>query len=598
MGSITWHARCGAVTAFDLDAHDERVQRNRMRRSRTGFAVVALGAVAAMVLTGCAQQSNQGTGQAGGAGRPAVGFPETAPIAVVAGKPGGVFRLGITEPTAIDSFNVQESEGTSVANNLFTGLVQVEPDGKVVPGVASDWNANDNCSVWTFNLKPNQKFHNGETVDAAAFKRGWERAAAPNSASEVSYHLDEIQGYAEFQAGSAPTMTGVATPTPNQIVVTLTQPDCEFQLRTNHPVYSPVPTVVGATSDTNYTDAPIGNGPFKMDGKWNHDQGIRLVRFDDFTAGDKAYLDAIEYTILNPTNGVQLENDGFKNGTFDWARMPAPLVATNRTEYEPQGKWLSKKTNGINYFVTMDTEAPLTSPDARKAISLAIDRAAIAQGVFKGSQAPADAMVPAVFPNAYQPGVCDACAFDVAKAKELAAKAGLTPGTTINLAFNSGGGHEEWTAAVRQQLETNLGLKVNYTGVPFTDHLNNMEVKGASGIFRLAWGADYPTPGNYLVPLMATSSIKLDAEGKVTGNNYSRYSNPEFDALVAKAASTKDDAARNDLWKQAEKIAIGRDLALMPMFARQQFRMVDNSKWGNVNMNFNEDPTFEKIFLK
>ncbi len=568
-----------------------------MTRSRKGFAVVALGAAAAMVLAGCAQQSNQGA-PAGGASQPSVGFPETAPVAVVAGKPGGVFRLGITEPTAIDTFNVQESEGVRITNALFTGLVQVEPDGKVIPGVASDWTPNDNCSQWTFNLKPNTHFSNGEVVDSTSFKRAWERNAAPNSGSEVSYHLDEIQGYTEFQSGKAPTMAGVTTPSPNQLAVALTQPDCEFQLRTNHPSLGPVPSTVGATTDSTYTDAPIGNGPFKIEGKWNHDQGIKLVRNDAYDAGDKAYLDAIEFTILNPTNGVQLENDGFKNGTFDWARMPAPLIATNRTEFEAQGKWLSKKTNGINYFVTMDTEAPLNSADARKAVSMAIDRGAIAQGVFKGSQVPADSMVPALFPQAYQAGVCDACVYDPAKAKELAAKAGLTPGTAINLSFNTGAGHEEWTAAIRQQLETNLGLKVNYSGVPFTDHLNNMEVKGASGLFRLAWGADYPTAGNYLIPLMATSSIKLDAEGKVTGNNYSRYSNPEFDALVTKAASTKDDAARADLWKQAEKIAIGRDLAVMPLWARQQFRLVDNSKWGNVNMDFNEDPTFDKIFLK
>jgi oligopeptide transport system substrate-binding protein len=569
-----------------------------MRRSRTGFAVVALGAAAAMVLSGCAQRSNQGTPPGGAAAGPSVGFPETAPIAVVPGKPGGVFRLGITEPTAIDPFNVQESEGIAVAHALFTGLINVGPDGKVGPGVANDWTTNDNCSQWTFNLKPNTHFSNGEVVDSASFKRGWERIAAPNSGSEVSYHLDEIQGYDDYQGGKAPSMAGVTTPSPNQLVVALTQPDCEFNLRTYHPALSPAPASVGATSDTNYTDAPIGNGAFKLDGKWNHDKGIRLVRNEAYDAGDKAYLDAIEFTIVNPTNGVQLENDGFRNGTFDWARMPAPLITPNRAEFEPQGKWLSKKTNGINYFVTMDTEAPLNSADARKAVSMAIDRAAIAQGVFKGAQVPADSIVPSLFPAAYQAGVCDACVYDPAKAKELAAKAGLAPGTAINLSFNTGAGHEEWTAAVRQQLETNLGLKVNYTGVPFTDHLNNMEPKGASGLFRLAWGADYPTAGNYLIPLMATSSMKLDAEGKVTGNNYSRYSNPEFDALVAKASATKDDAARADLWKQAEKIAIGRDLAVMPMFARQQFRLVDNSKWGNVNMDFNENPTFDKIYLK
>jgi oligopeptide transport system substrate-binding protein len=560
-----------------------------------------MAAAASVVLAGCAQRSNQttpGTGEGGSAAPVSAGFPETAPNPIVPGKPGGTFRLGITEPTAIDPFNVQESEGTSVANALFTGLVEVQPDGAVTPGVASDWNSNADCTVWTFNLKQGTTFHNGEVVDAASFKRGWERAAAPNSGSEVSYHLDEIQGYNELQGGSATEMSGVNATNPNQLVVTLTQPDCEFELRTNHPVLSPAPAAVGATTDTAYTDAPIGNGPFRIDGSWRHNQGVRAVRYENYTAGPKANLDAIEWTILPSANGVQLEYDGFRNGQFDWARLPTPLITPARTEFEPQNKWLSKKTNGINYFVTADFAAPLNTVEARKAVSMAIDRNAITTGVFQNSQAPATALVPAVFPNAYQDGVCDACTYNPEMAKQLAAQAGLTPGTELNLQFNTGAGHEEWTAAVRQQLETNLGLKVNYTGVPFTDLLNNMETPQATGVYRLAWGADYPTPGNYLIPLVATSSIKLDDQGNVTGNNYSRYSNPEVDGILSRASATPDDAARNDLWKQAEQIAIGRDLAVMPLFARQQFRLIANDRFDNINMDFNEDPTFDQISVK
>lgn len=567
-----------------------------MRRSRAGRSAIALTALVGLVLTGCGQQSNTG-GPTDAA--PAVGFPETEPNPEVpGGQPGGVFRLGIVEPVAIDSFNVRESEGFSVAGNLYSGLVHVEADGDVVPGVATDWSANEDCSVWTFNLQEGTTFHNGEVVDAASFKRGWERASAPGSGSTVASRLDIVEGYSDFQAGSAPELTGVNVDNPNQVVVTLAQSDCEFELRTNHPVYSPVPAAVGATSDTAYTDAPIGNGPFRMDGAWQHDEGIRLVRFEEYTAGPEALLDAIEYTILNSTNAAQLEYDGFNNGQFDWARIPPPLLAQARSANEPEGRWLSKRTNGINYFVLTVAQAPLDSPEARKALSLAIDRNAIAQGVFRGSTTPATALVPAVFDDAYQDGVCDACRYDVEEAQRLAEQAGLTPGTEVNLQFNTGGGHEEWTAAVRQQLEQNLGLVVSYSGVPFTDLLDNMTVPEASGIFRLAWSADYPTPGNYLIPLLATSSIAPDAEGNVTGDNYSRYSNPEFDDLVARATATQDDAERNELWKEAERIAIGEDLAVMPLFARQAFRLVATDRFDNININFNEDPTFEVISLR
>ena len=184
-------------------------------------------------------------------------------------------------------------------------------------------------------------------------------------------------------------------------------------------------------------------------------------------------------------------------------------------------------------------------------------------------------------------------------AKQLAAQAGLTPGTEINLQFNTGAGHEEWTAAVKQQLEQNLGLKVNYTGVPFRDLLKNEQQPDASGLYRAAWSADYPTPGNFLAPLLSTKAIGAAGPDDVAnGDNRGRYSNPQFDALIARAAATPDAAARTDLYKQAEKIAIGDDLALIPLWVRQQQRLANTAAFGNVRMDFWENPTLDQITLK
>ncbi|MFC4949517.1 peptide ABC transporter substrate-binding protein [Pseudonocardia sp. GCM10023141] len=569
-----------------------------MRRSRAGLAAVTMTAAVGLVLAGCSQQSNQGT-SSGNAAQPAVGFPETADLPAVPGKPGGTFRLGITEPTAIDPYNVQESEGSTVNKALFTGLVDAKPNGDVIPGVATKWTPNADCTQWTFDLKTGTTFSNGEPVDAAAFKRGWDRTSAKASASQVSYHLDEIAGYDQMQDGSATTLSGVDATDPKTLKVTLSKADCEFELRTMHPVASPVPTVAGAADNKTYNDMPIGNGPFKMDGPWQHEKGIKLVRNDTYGAGPKANLDAVEITITPSANGNQVETDGFNNGTFDWARMPTPVLTSERAANEPKNQWISKKTAGIDYLMTMDTTKPLDSADARKAISMAIDRNAIAQGVFQGSKAPATSLLPPSFTKAYVEGVCTACKFDPAAAKDLAAKAGLTPGTEVKFQFNTGGGHEEWTAAVKQQLETNLGLKVTYSGVPFKDMLTNQRQPGASGFYRSSWGADYPTPGNFIGPLLATSSIGAATPADVaTGDNKGRYSNPQVDALLTKAASTTDEAARNDLYKQAEKISIGDDLGIIPMFIRQQFRLANTAKFGNVKMDFFENPTLAEITLK
>ncbi|MER7436398.1 ABC transporter substrate-binding protein [Pseudonocardia alni] len=568
-----------------------------MRGRRAAASAIALTAVVGLVLTGCSQQSN--TGASGGAAQAGQGFPETPDPEQVPGKPGGVFRMGLTEPTAIDPYNVQESEGALVAKQLFTGLVQVRPNGDEYPGVADTWTSNDNCTQWTFNLKSGQKFSDGTPLTSADFKRGWERTTAKASASEVAYHLNQVQGYEQMQAGTATTLSGVNATNPNTLAVALSEPNCEFELRTAHPALSPVPASAGAADNTTYNDLPLGNGPFRMDGPWQHDRGIKLVRNDNYTAGPKANLDAVEITITPADTGADAEYNGFRNGQFDWARMPTPVQSQARDEFDPQGKWISKKTAGINYLSVQVTKPPMNSVAARKAVSMAIDRAAITAGVFQGGQAPATAIVPPSFPQAYQEGVCDACTFNPDEAKRLAQEAGFQPGTELNFQFNTGGGHEEWTAAVRQQIEQNLGIKVNYSGVPFRDLLDNQQAPDATGIYRSAWGADYPTPANFLGPLLDTTSIGAASPTEpALGNNRGRYSNPEFDQLLARAAATKDEAQRDDLYKQAEQIAIGRDLAIIPMFQRQQYRLAATDRFGNVGMDFFENPTLDTITLK
>lgn len=568
-----------------------------MRGRRAAASAIALTAVVGLVLTGCSQQSN--TGSSGGAAQAGQGFPETPDPELVAGKPGGTFRLGITEPTAIDPYNVQESEGSLVAKQLFTGLVQVKPNGDVYEGVASKWAPNANCTQWTFDLKPNQRFSDGTALTSADFKRGWERTSAKASASEVAYHLNQVQGFDEMQAGTAQQLRGVNATNPNQLVVTLKEPNCEFEVRTAHPALSPIPASAGAADNKAYNDAPLGNGPFKMDGAWRHDQGIRLVRNDNYTAGPKANLDAVEITITPADQGSDTEYNGFRNGQFDWARMPTPVLTQARSEFEPQGKWLSKKTAGINYLQVQVTKPPLNSVAARKAISMSIDRAAITAGVFQGAQAPATSMLPPSFTKVYQEGVCTACTYNPEEAKKLAQEAGFQPGTELNFQFNTGAGHEEWTAAVRQQIEQNLGMKVNYSGVPFRDMLDNQQSPTATGIYRAAWGADYPTADNFLGSLLATKSIgAASPNDPALGNNRGRYSNPEFDRVLAQANATPDEAKRDELYKQAEKIAIGDDLADIPMFQRQQYRLIDTTKFANVGMDFFENPTLDVITLK
>ncbi|MFJ9593142.1 ABC transporter substrate-binding protein [Streptomyces virginiae] len=512
---------------------------------------------------------------------------------------GGTFRLGSTEPDTIDPGRAHESTGILLSNALFTGLYSNTPDGLAEPALAESASSDEGCTSWTFKVKADTKFSNGEVVDAEAFARGWARSAHKAAASDVAYHFAGIKGYDQLQDGSAKTFSGVTTPDAHTIKVDLSKADCEFVLKTAHTAYSPVPKAAKVgEEDKAFGEAPIGNGPFKMDGSWEHNKAINLVRNDEYGL-EKAKLDKVQVTLLNDKTAQQLEYDGFQAGTFDYAHIPTPMLKTAEAKYKPQNKWFAKDTNGMNFVLPIGDNGPTNSKDARLAISYAIDRQAIAKGVFQGYQTPSTTIVPPAFPKAYQKDLCTSCVKqDVAKAKEHAEKAGLKPGTEIKFSFNTGAGHEEWVQAVARQLEDVLGLKVKLDGKDFPGMLKEQQGGQATGVYRFAWGADYPTPENFLFPLLHSASMNKDAEGNVTGDNRARYNNPEFDKLVDTARATKDEAARTAMYKQAEKMAMD-DMALIPTFNRSQFRLMATDKFNGLDdINFNEDPILEKISLK
>lgn len=544
----------------------------------------ALLVLPALVFTACAGDDDSDQGQQGTTGE---------------AKQGGVFRMGLTEPTAIDPYNAQESEGILVTKQLFVGLTTINNEtSELEPGVAERWSHAGGCSEWTFNLRSGTTFSNGDPVDAQAFIRGMTRAAKQSAASDVAYHMAGIAGYGDIHGtgvegappAKATTFSGLSAPDANTLLVKLSAPDCEFDKKTVQPVYSPVPDEAGEADNKTFNDMPIGNGPFKMKEPWQHDQSITLVRNDTYF-GEKAKLDEVAITLLPAQNGIEAEYKGFPT-QFDFARIPPALIPQAKAEYEPQGMFSHDLTNGINYLLVNVVNPPLNKVDARKAISLAIDRDAIIAGVFKGLQTKATSIVPPPFKAYHQAGVCDVCDKpDIPRAKSLAASAGLSPGTRVNLAYNTGAGHETWVQAVQQQLQDNLGLRVELQPFPFRELLQKESQSDASGLFRAAWSADYPSAENFLYPLLSKNSLP-------PGDNRGRYQNAKFDDLLAQARKTPDEPERIRLIQEAERIAIGEDLALIPLWYRDQYRVFDSAKWNNVALDFHEDPTLSVISLK
>ncbi|MDP8937007.1 MAG: peptide ABC transporter substrate-binding protein [Actinomycetota bacterium] len=503
-----------------------------------------------------------------------------------------MFRVPIGEPRAIDPYNARESEGNNVTKRLFVGLVTYDGNAELDmrPGVAERWSTNDDCTQWTFNLR-RSRFSNGEEVTAESFIRGWTRAADAKAASQVAYHLAGIQGYSELHGSpqTATTFSGLSAPDPHTLAVRLTSPDCEFDKKTLVSPMSPVPSVAGAADNRTYNEAPIGNGPFMFEPgtKWEHNQRISLVRNDSYY-GARPNLDGVEYLIFPAQGSLDAQYRAFQAGEVDFSRIPPALIGQARSTYTPRGDLLRIERFGINYVLMNTAKGPLSSADARRAVSMALDREAISNAVYQGALTPASALVPPPFGAFHQSGVCgDACTYDPARAKDLAAGGGLMPGTRLKLAYNNDGGHEGLVQVWKQQLESNLGVVVELDGAPFGEHLAKRD-QGDFDLARASWGADYPTVDSVLHPLLGSDSADNDG----------RYRNPEVDSLIQRARAQKDDAERRRLVNEAERIAIAGDVAVAPMWYRTQYRVFDSRKWTGVGLDFHENATLETVALK
>jgi oligopeptide transport system substrate-binding protein len=502
-------------------------------------------------------------------------------------KQGGVFRSAISEPVAIDPGLAREGSGITVTRQLYEGLVTYDRNAELVmrPGVAERWEAKPDCTEWTFHLR-RSKFSNGEDVTAESFVRGWTRAADGKAASGVAYHMAGIGGYGELHGSvnapqSATTFSGLSAPDPQTFVVKLATADCEFDKKTLMSVMSPVPTNAGGADNKVFGEAPVGNGPFmiKPGTKWEHDRSIALVRSDSYY-GAKPNIDGIEFTIF-PAGGDTYKS--FQAGDIDIAGPPPALRPQAEATYKPQGGFIRDDGVTLAYLSTNDAKGPLQDPDARRALSLAIDRDAINKGISQGYVAPATSLIPPALGSYYQAGVCEACRFDPAKAKELATKTGLVG---ARLAFIYVGA-PTIPEAYKEMFQQNLGVLIDLQPISPPEFQARRD-KADFDIAASTWGADYPTPDNFLFPLLGTGSA----------DNAAHYQNAAFDALIGQERGEHDASARRKLVQAAEQMAIGRDMALIPTFNVPRIVAFDATKWNGVALDFFGAPTYTTMSLR
>jgi ABC-type transport system substrate-binding protein len=470
--------------------------------------------------------------------------------------------IGIVEPQHLVPSNTTETSGSQVLTSLFYPLVNFDEQKQPVEVAAESVTSDDN-KVWTVKLKPGFTFHNGEPVTSDSYIDAWNYGAYAPNGQGASYFYSRIDGYADLQSKDpdadgpqkapppkAKTLTGLKKIDDTAFTVTLSAPFIGWKAVMGYTAFYPLPKAAfsapGVLAET-YEQAPIGNGAFKMKGKWEHDSQIQVERFAEFK-GTSPKVDAITWKIYQDQ---QSQYADLVAGNVD-VQTDIPLESLASAPGD-LGDRFQRSPNSVFQFVGFPTYQKAFPRDVRRAISMAINRKEMTDQIFLGSETPATSFVSPVV-TGYRPDSCGKnCVYDAAAAKQLYTQA--RGPAEIRITYNSDGPHKTWVDAMCNQIKASLGVNCIGQGEPkFSDLLTKVDAKQPVGLIRMAWVMDYPLMENYLGPLYTTTG----------SSNYYGYTNTAFDNLVAEGSAAPTQEAAIKKWQQAEDI-LANDMPVIPL---------------------------------
>jgi oligopeptide transport system substrate-binding protein len=471
--------------------------------------------------------------------------------------------IGIVEPQHLIPSDTTESAGSQVLSSLFYPLVKFDENNKPIELAAESITSDDN-TVWTVKLKPGFTFSNGEPVIADNYIDAWNYGAYGPNAQNGSAFYDRIDGYAALQSkdpdGEGPqkgpepkakTLSGLKKVDDTTFTVTLSAPFAGWKSVISYTSFYPLPKAAFSAPGViaeGFEDAIVGNGPFKMKGKWQHDDKIEVEKVAGFK-GTVPKIDGVVWKIYQDPQAQYA--DLVANNVDVQTQIPVESLSSASGEL---GDRFQKSPNSSFNFVGFPTyQKEFAKPEVRRAISMAINRKEMTDQIFLGSQTPATSFVSPLVAGARADSCKEFCTYDPAKARALYTANGGP--SEIKITYNVDGPHKAWVDAMCNQIKASLGVNCAGSGEPkFADLLTKVRNREPVGLIRLAWIMDYPLMESYLGPLYSTTG----------SSNYYGYSNTAFDNLVREGSEAATPEASVQKWQQAEDILV-RDMPVIPL---------------------------------
>ena len=440
--------------------------------------------------------------------------------------------------TTFDPALIKDVAGGRFAALLYPGLVKYGPDEKVAGDLAESWEVSRDALVYTFHLRRGALFSDGSPIASRDVVASFERALSAEVASPRSWVLSGIKGASAFREGKAARIEGLAADGDYTVKVTLERPLGTFLSLLTMPSASVLPAATPRKPFWGVDALPTAGGPFRI-ANLEPDVAVTLEANPRYF-GPKPLLARIRYRIIrNPFAAVT----EFRQGRLDVIEIPETFDAFFRGD--PAWRPYIDSTEGLNvYYLGFNcTRPPFDGRDFRRAVCRALDRRAIVDGVLHGKAAPAAGPIPPGLAG-FDPDFAG-LAFDPSAAK--AAIAAARVGRALEILVLSSPDTVGVAEAIAGQLRA-AGLSVEVAPRE-RGTFKELLGKGDFDMVYYSWVADYADAENFLAPLFATSADRS------TGN-YTAYSSPAVDALLAGAAAEQDDALRAGVYKSVARMVV------------------------------------------
>lgn len=518
-----------------------------MRKTNQWLALAG----AALLLTACGEESSE----------KAVGTEKEKQV---------VHYTAPTEMATMDTVLMTDINSSNYSGHTIVGLLKINEKGEPVPAIAVDMGTvSDDGLTYTFKLRDDATWSNGDPVTANDFVFAWQRLVDPATGASYAYLAENIENAPEIMTGDkSPSELGIKALSDYELQITLTQPTPYFNSLLAFSPFLPQNEAFVEEQGTQYgttSEAVLANGPFVMEDWDGTGLTWKLVKNEDYYDADEVHINEIDVQVLKETStAVNL----FESGEVDNAQLTGEMAKV----YKDDPNAVIHEKARTSYIDFNYENEQLQNQNLRKAISLVIDRKELVDSVIGDGSNDIYGFMPQNFATNPETGkdfteeATDYFDYDVEQAKDLWEKAKDELGTdTLTLSFvgDDDEKSKKISEYVQGQIQNNLdGISVQLRNVPKKNRLEFAN-KNEFDLLLTGWGADFRDPVNFMDLLYSTSAY-----------NEGGYANEDFDALLEKAKSedANNEEARWQDMIEAHDIAM-KETAVLPLYQEAEVQL-------------------------